>query len=152
MENLYIVIGFYGGIILIGWLFSKVSNSFRKHREKIRNQVAEEILSGLNIEAVIDNYKSKLAHIGYIKTDPIRGKIDRLKGRLWGRDAVLMNGCPKCKEGYLIVRKGQYGKFMGCTKFPKCDYTNNIVKAREEYKKSINEQIIDDIRRAYPHL
>lgn len=152
MENLYFVIYFYGGIILIGWLFSKVSNSFKKHREKIKNQVAKEILSELSIETDIANYKSKLAYIGHTKTDPIRGQIEVLKRQLFGRDAVLMNECPKCKEGYLIVRKGQYGKFMGCTKFPKCDYTNNIVKAREEYKKSINEQIIDDIRRAYPHL
>ena len=78
-----------------------------------------------------------------------REEIDRLKGQLWGRDAVLMNECPKCKEGQLIVKKGKYGKFMGCTKYPKCDYTNNIVKAREEYKKSVNEQMVDDIQRAY---
>lgn len=152
MEAILYIIGIYGGFALIGWLFSKISDAFKKHREKIRDQVAEEVLSGLNIEAVIDSYKSKLAHIGYIKIDLIHGEIDRLKGRLWGRDAVLMNECPKCKEGHLIVRKGKYGKFMGCTKYPKCDYTNNIVKARVEYKKSVNEQIVDDIQRAYPRL
>ncbi len=152
MEVILYIIGIYGGFALIGWLFSKISDWFKRHREKIRDQVAEEVLSGLNIETVIENYKSKLAHIKYTKTDPIRGEIDRLKGQLWGRDAVLMNECPKCKEGNLIVRKGKYGKFMGCTKYPKCDYTNNIVKAREEYKKSINEQIVDDIQRAYSHL
>jgi len=149
MEAFLFIILFYGGIVLIGWLFSKISDLFKKRREKIRNQVAEEVLSGMNIDVVIDSYKAKLAHIKYIKTDPIREEIDRLKGQLWGRDAVLMNECPKCKEGQLIVKKGKYGKFMGCTKYPKCDYTNNIVKAREEYKKSVNEQMVDDIQRAY---
>ena len=51
-----------------------------------------------------------------------------------------------------LLRKGKFGKFMGCTKYPKCDYTNNIVEARKEYKKSINEEVIDDIRRAYSTL
>lgn len=152
MEAILYILGFYGGIVLIGWLFSKISDLFKRHREKIRNQVAEEVLSGLNIEVVIDSYKSKLAHIKYIKIDPIRGEIERLKEQLWGRNAVLMNECPKCKEGQLIVRKAQYGKFLGCTKYPKCNYTTNIIKAREEYKKSINEQVVDDIQRAYSHL
>jgi H+/Cl- antiporter ClcA len=30
--------------------------------------------------------------------------------------------CPFC-GGLLIERKGPYGKFMGCTNFPKCKYT-----------------------------
>jgi len=152
MEVILSIIGIYVGFALIGWIFGKISDAFKKHREKIRDQVAEEVFNGLNIEAVIDDYKNKLAHIGYIKTDPIRGEIDRLKVQLWGRNAVLMNECPKCKDGQLIVRNGKFGKFMGCTKYPKCDYTNNIVKAREEYKKSINEQVVNDIQRAYSRL
>jgi len=38
---LYIVL-FYGGIVLIGWIFSAISNVFKKQREKIRDQVATE--------------------------------------------------------------------------------------------------------------
>jgi hypothetical protein len=152
MESLLYIICFYGGIALIGWLFSIISNAIKRHREKIRDQIAVEVLSGLNIESVIEGYKSKLAHIKYAKTDPIRGEINRLKGQPWGRNVMLMNECPKCKEGHLIVRNGKFGKFMGCTKYPKCDYTNNIAQARAEYNKSINEQIIDDIRQAYSHL
>lgn len=149
MEVILFIIIFYGGIALIGWIFSKISEAFKKHREKIRDQVAEEVLSGLDIDNVIKNYKQKLAHIRYSKTDPINGQIERMKEQLWGSNVVLMNECPKCKEGHLIVRKGKYGKFMGCTKYPKCDYTSKIETARAEYRKSINEQFIDDMRRAY---
>lgn len=152
MEGIIFFIVFWGGIFLVGFVISTISKAVRKRKERIRDQVAEEVLSGLNIEIVIDSYKSKLAHIKYIKTDPIREEIDRLRVQLWGRDAVLMKECPKCKEGHLMVRKGQYGKFLGCTKYPKCDYTNNVVEAREEYRKSINEQIVDDIQRAYSNL
>lgn len=33
--------------------------------------------------------------------------------------------CPKC-GGSLIERKGKYGKFYGCSNYPKCEYTKNI--------------------------
>ena len=152
MEAILFIILFYGGIALIGWIFSAISNAFKKHREKIRDQVAAEVLNGLDIEKVIENYKKKLSHIKYLKVDQINGQIERMKEQLWGSNAVLMNECPKCKQGHLIVRKGKYGKFMGCTKYPKCDYTNKIETARAEYRKSINEQFIDDMRQAYSKI
>lgn len=33
--------------------------------------------------------------------------------------------CPKC-GGALIDRTGKFGKFLGCTNYPKCDYTRDI--------------------------
>lgn len=33
--------------------------------------------------------------------------------------------CPKC-GGKLIIRDGKYGKFLGCSSYPKCNYTKNI--------------------------
>lgn len=33
--------------------------------------------------------------------------------------------CPKC-GGQLVERKGKFGRFMGCSTYPKCDYTSNI--------------------------
>lgn len=152
MEAILYIILFYGGIALIGWIFSAISNAFKKHREKIRDQVATEVLSGLDIDNVITSYKQKLAYIKYSKTDPIYGQIERMKEQIYGSTAVLMSECPKCKEGHLILRKGKFGKFMGCTKYPKCDYTSKLETARAEYKKSINEQVIDDMRQAYSQI
>ena len=31
--------------------------------------------------------------------------------------------CPKCKEGKLVLRKGIYGAFFACEKYPECKYT-----------------------------
>ena len=70
MEAILYIIGIYGGIALIGWIFSTISNAFKKHREKIRDQVATEFLSGWDIENTIENYKQKLAHIKYSKNRP----------------------------------------------------------------------------------
>lgn len=152
MEAILYIIAIYGGFALIGWIFSKISEAFKRHREKIRDQVATEVLSGLDIDNAIQNYKHKLAHIKYSKTDPIHGQIERMKEQIYGSTAVLMNECPKCKEGHLILRKGKFGKFMGCTKYPKCDYTSKLETARAAYKKSINEQVIDDMRQAYSQI
>ncbi len=31
--------------------------------------------------------------------------------------------CAKCEEGELVIREGPTGKFMGCSRFPRCRYT-----------------------------
>jgi restriction system protein len=35
--------------------------------------------------------------------------------------------CPQC-NGNLIERQGKFGKFYGCSNYPKCQYTENIKK------------------------
>lgn len=35
--------------------------------------------------------------------------------------------CPQC-GGKLVEKTGKYGKFMGCSNYPKCKYTENINK------------------------
>lgn len=152
MEGIVYIIGIYGGIALIGWVFYTISDVFKKHKEEVRDQIAAEVLSDLDIDNVIASYKQKLAYIKYSKSDPINEHIERMKEQVYGSTAVLMNECPKCKAGRLILRKGKFGKFMGCTKYPNCDYTNKLETVRAEYKKSINEQVIDDMRQAYSQV
>ena len=36
--------------------------------------------------------------------------------------------CPKCNEGELVKRAGKFGEFVGCSRYPACDY----IKDREE--------------------
>ena len=33
--------------------------------------------------------------------------------------------CPRC-GGNLIIREGKYGKFLGCSNFPNCKYTEKV--------------------------
>lgn len=41
------------------------------------------------------------------------------------RDAAVANGlCPRC-GGTLILRSGKFGRFYGCSNYPKCQYTLN---------------------------
>ncbi len=38
--------------------------------------------------------------------------------------------CPKCgaeHQGEIVIRAGKFGKFKSCSRFPECDFTENIV-------------------------
>lgn len=39
--------------------------------------------------------------------------------------------CPKCKTGELLLRKGKFGEFYGCSGFPTCKYTENVSGVRD---------------------
>ena len=41
-------------------------------------------------------------------------------------EQMVANGiCPQCKSK-LVERRGKYGKFLGCSNYPKCRYTHQI--------------------------
>jgi hypothetical protein len=149
LEAILTVVLIWGGMFFIGWIINTISDFSKKHKEEIRDRVAGELLAGMDIKAVIEDYKNKLAYVNGERIDFTENYLEKLKLQLWGKNAVLLKDCPECKEGHLMVRKGKYGKFLGCTKYPKCKYTNNISEARQEYKETINEQIVGDIQRAY---
>ena len=37
---------------------------------------------------------------------------------------VATNVCSVCKQGFMVQKKGNYGLFMSCSRFPKCDGKN----------------------------
>lgn len=40
-------------------------------------------------------------------------------------DAVASSKCPRCGHN-LVLRKGKYGQFYGCSNYPNCKYTHQI--------------------------
>jgi DNA helicase-4 len=28
--------------------------------------------------------------------------------------------CPECENGWLVERRGRYGRFLGCVSYPRC--------------------------------
>lgn len=39
----------------------------------------------------------------------------------------LHKACPECKEGELVVRTGRFGKFISCSRFPDCKFTDKYL-------------------------
>jgi len=36
--------------------------------------------------------------------------------------------CPECKKGEAVIRMGRFGRFLSCSRFPDCKYTENYVQ------------------------
>lgn len=81
------------------------------HKEQVlsENQVKEiyDTLQTANIE----DKEARNQHVRDVKL-----KIQRRN------NAVASRRCPLC-GGDLVLRKGKYGKFYGCSNYPKCKYT-----------------------------
>jgi DNA helicase IV len=39
--------------------------------------------------------------------------------------------CPRCQVGIVSTRTGKYGDFLGCSRFPRCDYTEPLRSRRK---------------------
>lgn len=62
---------------------------------------------------------------GYSKEDK-RTHVYRVKAKAdFNKANIEMRICPKC-AGKLIERKGKYGKFLGCSNYPRCHFTYNL--------------------------
>lgn len=91
----------------------------RKLLRTIRNNSKEDNLSYNEMKAIADK----------INRFNITGKKRRRKhNRKAGKKSretkkkEKLKICPRC-SGKLILKKGKYGKFYGCSNFPKCRYT-----------------------------
>ncbi|MBI5389211.1 DNA topoisomerase I [Candidatus Woesearchaeota archaeon] len=47
----------------------------------------------------------------------------------------LEKPCPDCKEGQLVLRSSVYGKFYGCSRYPKCKYTESLDGTKKTFTK-----------------
>jgi len=133
MEALFYLIIIYGGFAFIVWFSDKIEKWNSKRKSNVRNDVANEVLSKTDItKELIQEYKNKLTEIGYTK-----------QGDGWFYNYYLSDGmksvmnsvgepCPSCKEGHLRLIKGKYGKFLGCSNYPKCKYKKSLAIAKKE--------------------
>ena len=92
-----------------------------------------EVTTGLTINDKITSYKEKIIDnidelkdkiiINNIVDKDMRKKhIVNIKTNKQEYDNEI---CPKC-GGRLVERKGKYGKFLGCSNYPKCRYVRKI--------------------------
>ena len=55
-------------------------------------------------------------------------------------EGKIQKPCPTCKEGKLVLRGSIYGKFYGCSLYPKCKYTEKLggESLKEDIKQNNN--------------
>ncbi|MHB8508761.1 MAG: type I DNA topoisomerase [Candidatus Dormibacteria bacterium] len=78
----------------------------------------DKIEEGLNWIPFMHEFNGELNKLlkGAQEADPVRPAAERTG-----------ETCPKCGEGELVKREGKFGEFVGCARYPECDY----IKERE---------------------
>ena len=118
-----------------------------KHNKKRNTAFLYETLVKELTKAVVHNkikQKNVLVSIikeSFAKNTLLRKELDLFKilsetkhvdEKVWKEAKKIQEGdvekkCPKCKEGNIVLRSSVYGKFYGCSKYPKCKYTEKLV-------------------------
>ncbi len=98
-----------GIIILICIVWGIISSIIEKHRQKIRDQVAHEILDGIDLQKENEDITNLNKNLNFV---------------------VNVNRCPRC--GNVLVNHRQvvyrtrqrqiYGGYLMCSDYPKCKF------------------------------
>lgn len=56
------------------------------------------------------------------------GTVDKKAKRVKIETEKLGKKCPECKQGELVIRLGRFGKFISCSRFPDCKYTEKYLE------------------------
>ena len=90
---------------------TRLKNTIRKYKNITLSNVDKEDIYSKLVSLNIDNKENRKAHVKLVNEE-----INRRS------NALDKDICPRC-GGKLILRKGKYGEFKGCSNFPKCRFT-----------------------------
>ncbi|PIN75657.1 DNA topoisomerase I [Candidatus Woesearchaeota archaeon CG10_big_fil_rev_8_21_14_0_10_37_12] len=68
-------------------------------------------------------------------------------------DLTTVGECPTCKEGSLILRKGKFGRFIACDKYPECKTTfklpaNGLIEVTPSICETCKHPVVKVIKKA----
>ena len=80
----------------------------------------------------IEDVKNRVGHTPKVSMPRVE-QSDSRSGTKSNNSTAQRTGrsCPKCKTGELLLRKGKFGEFYGCSGFPTCKYTENVSSPKE---------------------
>ena len=112
-------------------------------RHNKRNQ--EEIINKVKIKVteIIEKFNLHLKEIG-TELQKANKKTQEMQSNV--------GKCPNCAEGKLVIKKGRFGLFIACDKYPDCKTTfklpsNALVKVTEHICKECGRPLVQVIRR-----
>ena len=115
---MYSIVTFPGDAIIKVETRESYVVKWKKLVPTIKKLSSTECLNSETVEKIVELLKEKVAskvdtkeHIQEVKTT-----IKETKKK------IKAGTCPKC-GGELVLRKGKYGKFYGCSNYPKCRFT-----------------------------
>ena len=99
------------------------TRKIEEEMEKIRENKtkSEQVIAHAKIDLtkVLDKIKKQEKEIG----------LELIEANNETRDALNALGpCPVCKEGVVMIRRGKFGMFAACNRYPECKTTYNLPK------------------------
>lgn len=67
---------------------------------------------------------------GYPECDYTRNLDEDASAETLEPEIIQDRSCPKC-ESALLIKRGRYGKFIGCTNYPKCKFIEPLEKPQD---------------------
>ena len=88
------------------------------------------VIAGYNQQIIsqkdVDDIYNRISKANLVGTENGNRHVDNVRADLRNKKTALEQGfCPQC-GGRIVLRKGLYGEFYGCSNFPNCRYTRNI--------------------------
>lgn len=119
-QNIYPLVVFTGSAVIKASVDQRVISinnlfdSITKQNNPVFSTDQTDYFARVIDNAMEENDETKRAHI-----NSVHEKVSRRNRE------IQAGGCPLC-NGTLILRKGKYGSFYGCSNYPNCRYTKNI--------------------------
>ena len=110
---------------------AKLTREFEEDMEEIREGKTKK-------EKVVENAKKSLTKVlaNFKKNEKKVGEALAEASKETQIKATLIGKCPNCKEGELSLRRGKFGQFIACNKYPECKTTfsvpQNLIKPTKE--------------------
>ena len=109
----------YASKIVDEKLTAEIEGDMKQIREGKKEQATVLNKAKDFLTKLLGDFKKKEVQIGKEILKSIRDTADV---------ANFMGPCPKCKEGKLMIRRGKFGRFVGCDKYPDCKTILKIPK------------------------
>ncbi|PLW80519.1 DNA topoisomerase I [Candidatus Woesearchaeota archaeon] len=102
-------------------LDEKLTRNFEEEMEEIRKEKTthDKVIKGAKeiLLKILNDFKSKEKEIGTELAGANKETIN---------EATNVGKCPKCKVGDLSIRRGKFGMFIACNKYPDCKTTFSL--------------------------
>lgn len=140
------IVAIFFGWIAVAAIYEEVTKWYKNHKEEqfrqSLNTAANEMLAerGLSIQDINqfeDTFLALKERVSHTFADT----------ELQSNESAV--ACPSCGEGYINLEGGMYGQFLGCSRYPECDFINVKLK---DLSDEIKEYYAAELQRAYRGL
>lgn len=159
--EIFWLVAFFAGLGFLGWLYEQVEEYIDNERSKKRDRIAVDVLSEYGLSD--DDTKSTDEILNNVMKNALGNVKKNEEYEIIAPSrpiSIKDNLCPNCGMGFLVKRRGQYGTFLGCNRYPNCKTTKPVgwvnkttreeAKAAKEAQKELySNKFIEDLMEAY---